>query len=235
MNVAVISDLHLGNGGASDMFGHDDAEFLAFLSYLERNFERVVLLGDIYETLTCASPFAQAEEFGRCRVAHAEISKRFDGPQYTYIHGNHDLVGANMVGAADQMRLNVDGVQLLFTHGHGFDFVERYARWVSVAGVWLGGWLCRMGLGPIMKAFDRLDHWQRGAHDDPRKCKFQQWAVDLARRQKADVIVTGHTHQGVVAEHGSHLFLNSGSCAEGEYSFLSIDTKSGQYAMNHSW
>jgi predicted phosphodiesterase len=144
-------------------------------------------------------------------------------------------VGANMVGAADQMRLNVDGVQLLFTHGHGFDFVERYARWVSVVGVWLGGWLCRMGLGPIMKAFDRLDSWQRGAHDDPRKCKFQQWAVDLARRQEADVIVTGHTHQGVVAEHGSHLFLNSGSCAEGEYSFLSIDTKSGQYAMNHSW
>ena len=78
MKVAVISDLHLGNGGPSDNFGHDDAEFLKFLSYLERNFEKVVLLGDIYETLTCASPFGQAREFTRCREAHAEISKRFD-------------------------------------------------------------------------------------------------------------------------------------------------------------
>ena len=235
MKVAVISDLHLGNGGPSDNFGHDDAEFLKFLSYLEGNFEKVVLLGDIYETLTCASPFGQAQEYTRCREAHSEISKRFEKPQYTYIHGNHDLVAANMTGAAGDMRLNIDGTQLLFTHGHGFDFVERYARWFNVAGVWLGGWLCRLGLEPIMRAFDRLDHWQRGAQADPRKCKFQKWAVDLARRQEADVIVTGHTHQGVVAEHGSHLFLNSGSCAEGQYSFLSIDTRAGHYAMNHSW
>ncbi len=235
MNVAVISDLHLGNGGASDIFGHDDAEFLDFLSYLERNFERVVLLGDIYETLTCANPFDQAEEFNRCRAAHAEISKRFESSKYAYINGNHDLVAANMVGAAGQMRLEIDGTSLLFTHGHGYDLVERYARLLSVAGVWLGGWLCRMGLAPIMRTFERIDQWQRGAVADPRKCKFQKWAIDLARRQEADVIVTGHTHQGVVAEHGSRLFLNSGSCAEGEYSFLSIDTRSGQYAINHSW
>ena len=36
MKVAVISDLHLGNAGASDIFGHDDAEFLKFLSYRKR-------------------------------------------------------------------------------------------------------------------------------------------------------------------------------------------------------
>lgn len=235
MKVAVISDLHLGNGGAVDTFGHDDAEFLSFLTFLERNFERVVLLGDVYETLTCASPFGQAEEFKRCRAAHSEISKRFEKDQYTFIHGNHDAVAANMVGAGSQMRLNVDGKRLLFTHGHGFDFVERYASWFNVAGVWLGGWLCRLGLEPIMRAFDKFDHWQRGAQVDPRKCKFQKWAVDLARRQDVDVIVTGHTHQGVVAEHGDKMFLNSGSCAEGQYSFLSIDTRSGHYAMNHSW
>ena len=51
MEIAVISDLHLGTGGAADGFGHDDAEFLRFLSFLERNFERVILLGDIWETL----------------------------------------------------------------------------------------------------------------------------------------------------------------------------------------
>src|SRR6478735_9678780 len=37
MEIAVISDLHLGTGGAADGFGHDDGEFLKFLTFLEKN------------------------------------------------------------------------------------------------------------------------------------------------------------------------------------------------------
>jgi predicted phosphodiesterase len=235
MEIAVISDLHLGNGGPADIFGHDDAEFLAFLDYLERNFERVVLLGDVYETLTSKIPFAQALEYQRVRDAHPEIAKRLDGEAYTYIHGNHDLVAANMAGAASDIVLNIDGARYLFTHGHGYDFVERYARWAGELGVWFSGWLWRMGLGPICNALHQLDQWHRGAHTDPRRCKFQKWAVDLASRRGADVIVTGHTHQGVVADHGSSFFLNSGSCANGNISFLSMDTRTGTFAMNNTW
>ena len=57
MNIAVISDLHLGSDDATDSFGHDDAEFLRFLGFLEGNFERIVLLGDIWETLTSRCPW----------------------------------------------------------------------------------------------------------------------------------------------------------------------------------
>jgi UDP-2,3-diacylglucosamine pyrophosphatase LpxH len=52
VNIAVISDLHLGNEDGVDSFGHLDSEFLRFLAFLENNFERVVLLGDVWETLT---------------------------------------------------------------------------------------------------------------------------------------------------------------------------------------
>jgi hypothetical protein len=38
-----------------------------------------------------------------------------------------------------------------------------------------------------------------------------------------------------VAEHGSRLFLNSGSCANGNYSFLSMNTGTGAIAMNDTW
>ena len=62
MEIAVISDLHLGTGGAADGFGHDDGEFLKFLSFLEKNFEKVVLLGDVWETLTGALPGDPAAE-----------------------------------------------------------------------------------------------------------------------------------------------------------------------------
>jgi hypothetical protein len=44
VDIAVISDLHLGSDDPSDSFGHDAAEFLRFLTYLESNFEQVVLL-----------------------------------------------------------------------------------------------------------------------------------------------------------------------------------------------
>jgi len=47
MKLAVISDLHLGAGDLADGFCHDDGEFLRFLTFLENNFERVILLGDI--------------------------------------------------------------------------------------------------------------------------------------------------------------------------------------------
>ena len=69
MKIAVISDLHLGRGDAADLFGHDDAEFLRFLDFLEGNFERIVLLGDIFETLTCPRPLAQRRELVAAREA----------------------------------------------------------------------------------------------------------------------------------------------------------------------
>ena len=34
MQLAVISDLHLGRGDRSDRFGHEDSEFLRFLRQL---------------------------------------------------------------------------------------------------------------------------------------------------------------------------------------------------------
>jgi len=48
-------------------------------------------------------------------------------------------------------------------------------------------------------------------------------------------VVTGHTHRAARTEHGSRLFLNSGSCSEGQLSFLSIDTRRGDYAVNYGY
>jgi len=236
MQVAVISDIHLGRGDAADLFGHDDGEFLRFLGHLESNFERVILLGDIYETLTAPNPFAQAQELAAIKAAHPEIVERFENhPKYTYIHGNHDLIAANIDAAPGALRINVDGQRLLFTHGHGYDYLGRHARFLAEAGVWLGAWLCRMGMSALFRVFEKLDMWIRGAQIDPAKCSFQKWAVGLAEREQADIIVTGHTHQGVVSEHGNHLFMNSGSCSDGEFSFLSLDTKAGHYALNRGF
>lgn len=235
MRIAVISDLHLGRRDAADHFGHEDAAFLRFLRFLEANFERIILLGDIYEALTSRMPGQHVAELAAARAAHPELVRRFERPQYHYLHGNHDLVAARALGAPEQLVLQAHGVRLLFTHGHLHDWLIRRARRVSESAVWAGAWLRRLGLGSLFRAADWLDERLRGTHEDPLRCTFQRWALARARAHHADIVVTGHTHRAAHAWHGSCLFLNSGTCSQGRLSFLSLDTASGSYSLHSHW
>lgn len=234
MEIAVISDLHLGPGDKSDLFGHDDAEFIRFLRHLESSFERIVLLGDIWETLTGPLPFSPRHALERSKDHHREIATRFERPKYTYVHGNHDIVAAAL-GVPEHYDVEADGVRLHFMHGHTHDLLLRKARWLSEVAVYLGGWLCRLGLAPVYGIFQHLDDWATSAMLDPSKCTFQRWAIQHAARREADVVITGHTHLPASTAHGSRLFLNSGSCSHGNTTFLAIDTKRDTYQVCHSW
>ncbi|WNG37368.1 serine/threonine protein phosphatase [Archangium violaceum] len=235
MRIAVISDLHLGQRDVVDHFGHEDTAFLRFLRFLEGNFERIVLLGDIYETLTSRMPSRQAAELVAAREAHPELVRRFERPQYHYVHGNHDLIAGRVLAAPEHLMLEADGVRMLFTHGHHHDWMIRRARWLSEAAVWAGAWLRRWSLGAVFRAFDALDQRMRGAAEDPSRCTFQRWALGRAHENAADIVVTGHTHLGMRVAHGDRLFLNSGTCSQGRFSFLSLDTKAGEYAHHATW
>ncbi|MCB9730423.1 MAG: metallophosphoesterase family protein [Deltaproteobacteria bacterium] len=235
MRIAVISDLHLGRRDAADRFGHDDTDFLRFLRFLEQSFERIVLLGDIFETLTSPRPFGHVAELRAARAAHSEISRRFERDCYTFVHGNHDLVAGHVEGAPDELMLRLEGTRVLFTHGHIYDWLVRHARWLSESGAWLGGALLRRGMDPLFRLFNGVDGLLSGVSKNPERCGFQQVAMLSARARDADIVVTGHTHVGVRAEHGDRLFLNSGSCAEGAFSYLAMDTAQGSYSVQRSW
>lgn len=234
MELAVISDLHLGAGDRADGFGHDDAEFLRFLKFLEGNFERVILLGDVWETLQSRVWGKAREELALARAAHPEIARRLERAPYHYVHGNHDIV-AGLLGVPDELRLNVDGVRLMFTHGHQSDPLVQRREWLSHLGVWLGGWLRRVGWGAFYRLCAELDGARGGHLESGSGSDVERWAVREAARRDVDVVVTGHTHLATRNEHGSRLFLNSGSCSDGQLNFLSIDTRRGHYAVNHGY
>ncbi len=231
MQIAVISDLHLGAGDRADTFGHDEHEFLRFLRYLEQNFERIVLLGGIWEALTGARYGDAAGALTRARAAHPEIADRFRTRQYHYVHGNHDIIAGLTERAPEELEWHVDGTRILFTHGHHHDVLIRKARWLSE----FGGWILRLRMSPLYSAFSAPDALRSGHTADSNRCPFQRWATSLARLRGADVVVTGHTHQASRAEHGNNLFLTSGSCAEGKYSFLGMDTRRGDYGVHSTW
>jgi predicted phosphodiesterase len=215
VKIAVISDIHLGRGDHADAFGHDDYDFLRFLHFLESNFERVVLLGDIWETLT-AVPRARIAEFKAAQEAHREIARRFLKGPYTYVLGNHDLVAEHTVGAVSEFSLEVDGLRLLFAHGHQSDFWCSRGRGFSERGVRLGAWLKYIGLKTVCKAAEAFELSRNvGNHE------MKSWAFS----RDADIVVTGHTHHADKDNQGSQLFLNSGHCAHGSFNFLALDTK----------
>lgn len=189
--------------------------------------------GDIWETLTPEWPDPK-KALARSREAHPEIARRFERPRYSYVHGNHDIVAGVVEKAPEELVLTSGGNRILFTHGHHHDVLIRKARWLSELGVWLGGWILRLGAAPLYRLFDAMDMAKYGT-PDPAKCTFQKWAISLAHERSADIVVTGHTHVPVRAEHPKALFLNSGSCSHGKYSFLSLDTATGNYAVNSAW
>jgi len=235
VKIAVISDLHIGPADITDVFGHTPADFLRFLRFLESRFERIVLLGDVWETLT--SPrFGRAEEALRAaREAYPELATRFEGPAYHYVHGNHDIVAAGVDNAPEELVLESDGVRVLFTHGHQNDMLIRHARPWTELNVWIGGWIRRFGFEAVHQFLCRLDERRLRTTTKPEDCSLQRWAVGRARCLRADVVVTGHTHQLTHGEHGERVFLNSGSCAEGKFAFAAIDTKQGDYSVHRDF
>lgn len=235
MKLAVISDLHLGPGGRADGFGHRDGEFLRFLTHLERNFEQIVLLGDVWETLTSLRPRDAVAGLRASRAAHPELAARLETPRYRWVHGNHDLVAGPLGLAPPELVIRAGRTRILFTHGHLHDVIVRRARWMSELGVWLGGWVRRLGLSPMYRLFERADRWRSGHHGAKGALGFQRWAAALARSRGAEVVVTGHTHVAARTEVDGHLFLNSGSCQGGRFSFLSLDTATGTYAVCSGW
>jgi predicted phosphodiesterase len=235
VNIAVISDLHLGSDDPTDSFGHDDADFLRFLFFLERNFERIVLLGDIWETLTSPRPWSARDALRTARERHPDIARRFTGQQYKYVHGNHDLVAAEVDQAPEAWQLEANGRRLLFTHGHGHDRLIRHAQCLVELGVCLGGWIRRAGWHGLYRWLDHLERSRSDVARDPAACSFQAWAMAVADRRDADIVVTGHTHLALASQHGNRLYLNSGSCSQGRYTYLSIDPKKDVYGVHNTW
>lgn len=231
MKIAVISDLHLGRGDRTDRFGHDDAEFLRFLGFLEQEFERIVLLGDVWETLSGRFPGRPRIELATAQAAHPELARRLAGPRYDWVHGNHDIVAGRLGLAPEELIYEADGLRLLFMHGHRYDLLRGAWRRLAEMGSWLGAWIARVGLAPVYAAIERLDYWLGGSAFDPGSRGFERWAVDLAGHRGADVVVTGNTHKAGLTDHGARLFLNSGSCMGGRTTFLHLDTRTATFGL----
>jgi UDP-2,3-diacylglucosamine pyrophosphatase LpxH len=118
--ILVISDLHLGDGNATESFARQDARLLAFLRHEAPRADSLVIAGDGFD-------LAQAFSIARIRRAHravfdalARLSRRM--PVY-YLQGNHDGAAGDLAPALDLRFAEAlqigDGIRI--EHGHRLD------------------------------------------------------------------------------------------------------------------
>ena len=120
-------------------------------------------------------------------------------------------------------------------HCHRYDRLINMARHIAEFGVFLGGWIRRAGWHRLYQYLDKLDQQRSAVSLDAQSCSFQAWAMNVARGAEADIVVTGHTHVPVSTEHGQRLYMNSGSCSRGRYTYLALDTRRDVYGVHHAW
>jgi predicted phosphodiesterase len=226
MRIAALSDFHIGARAYMDEFRHDERRFLAYLDRLEASHDRIVLVGDIYQTEHALRPghAAAARELARARRRLPALAERLRGAPYLYLHGNHDAAAARELGAPERLRLAADGFAMVFIHGHQFDPIFSRAYAAARAATWFTGRLRRFGLRPLAQWFEGRDiaikHRRFGHAAGP----YAQAARALLREHAADLVVMGHTHVPHLHTLPEGRVVNTGSCSRGRLMHVTIDT-----------
>ncbi len=215
-----ISDLHLGTRACK-------AD--ALLNFLQCHIaENLYLVGDIVDGWTHGRSWYWSRD--QEAVVREIADWRHQGARVVFLPGNHDEMNLDLVEFlfgpilthSEIVHVTADGRRLLVIHGHQFDDSLSSVGWVSRMGgqaynlaLRINAWSIRERLNadsglsaflkrPVTKAVDYI------AATDSDEGEI----VRIVRRQRADGIVCGHTHQPEQRHIGPVLYLNDGDWVE---------------------
>ncbi len=232
MRIAAISDLHIGAYRRTDAFRHEEGDFLAFLDHLEATHDRIVLLGDIYQTDHALIPSRRGREthLFRARSRTSRLTERFSTSRYHYVHGNHDDVARETLGAKEVLVVRHKGRKAVFLHGHQFDPIWQRTEALARTATWFSGSLRMLGLSAVATHLEwhdvMLKHRRFGGPAGP----YAEGARSLLERHEAHFIVLGHTHVPFHYTLPEGEVLNTGTCSNKMRMYVSIDLEVGRVA-----
>jgi UDP-2,3-diacylglucosamine pyrophosphatase LpxH len=195
--LAVVSDLHMGNGGWADNFRGNHPAAVAALRKYRREGRRTVLLGDIEELWQFAPgeiTEARSDVYSEMRAAGREGLLRVWGNHDEYWAGAGVRDPAGAPPAAEALRVGTGGRAILMVHGHqgtlDSDVMSGISRLLVRAFRWVEGpWIL------LMKA---LGLYRRPSTMARIPRDFEQVMYRWARDRDV-VLVCGHTHRAVFA------------------------------------
>lgn len=227
MKVAAISDLHIGPRHRGDEFCHDEDWFAEFIEQLAAEHDRLILLGDIYQTEHGLWPTRRGyhRQLMQARRRLPRVTAALGGPKCIHIAGNHDAITRDSLGALADLRMEADGMGILFVHGHQFDPLLRGPSYLLArTGTWMAGRLRHLGLQNVSQWFEDRDvALKQGKLGGPHG-PYARAARQLMRTRDVSVVVMGHTHCPVHYEFAEGALINTGTCWQGQTMYISIDT-----------
>lgn len=221
MRIATFGDLHLGHTPALDKFQGQEETLLRFDDYLAGTHDRIILMGDIYQTDYGSLPGSRLDVLEAILNRYSRIVQRWKSPSYHSVFGNHDLITQKILGSLKQIRLKKDGWRLWFIHGHQFDpFIGEKGQ-LPFFVTWMIGGMRRFGFGPL------ADFLEGPFYDFGQRLfqRLERAAWKALIHGKNDIMVMGHSHQTACLPLGKGVYLNSGACCCDSLRYASIDTR----------
>ena len=220
MRIATFGDLHLGHTPVLDKFLGEEDRLLRLDDHLSRTHDRIILMGDIYQTDYGSYPGSRSDVLEAILKRYSRIVGRWRTAHHYSLFGNHDLITQKLLGNLKQIRLLKDHWRIWLTHGHQFDpFIGDEGR-LPFFVTWMIGGLRRLG-------FSRLADFLEGPFYDWGQRFFKALelaAIKALHHGKNDVIVMGHSHQMACIPIGRGVYVNSGACVPDSLRYVSIDT-----------
>lgn len=208
-SMLIISDLHFGNGNASDNFV---GKFNEFKEWIESYRPDVVILnGDIFDTwkTTLKESLTYHSEF----INYFITSKH---PKFLYLRGNHDFLGDTF----DFLELEMmDKAKILISHGFQNDpFLYKKLPKLIVKIVSFFEYLQRNAENYPEKILLKWEKWKLKCQDintDENFISyftriFSESAIDSG---KYEMVVHGHTHNlPNITHYKSGIIADDGCC-----------------------
>lgn len=222
VEVAVISDLHLG------MRGCRAAEVLRYLKSIDP--EILVLNGDIIDVWQFKKKYFPAAHMQVVRELLGMIARQ---KTIYYITGNHDEVFRRFKGfetsnfkIVNKVVLPLDGKKAWFFHGDVFDVTMQHSKWLAMLGgkgydalIWFNHLINQVSLA-LGKGRISLSKKVKESVKSAVKFinHFEETAAEIAIRNGFDYVVCGHIHQPanrtITMDEGEVTYLNSGDWVE---------------------
>jgi len=217
-----LSDIHLGYRGCRA------GALLEFLGRYQP--DEIILVGDVVDLWSLRrTPYWPAE--------HQAVVRRFvqlaaSGVRVIYVPGNHDeaireWVGASLAGVEirqEHHHVLADGRRFLVMHGDAFDDAVRIPGWLSGLGSFL--YDCILDLSHHVYGLRRrlfrgarwfsLATWIKQRVPEAMRYvrKFENAAVQEAKRRGFDGIICGHIHHPALQERDGICYVNDGDWVE---------------------
>jgi UDP-2,3-diacylglucosamine pyrophosphatase LpxH len=198
---AVISDLHLGDGGRADKFVHNEETLESALKYyLEQDYS-IILLGDIEELWQFDLPQITA----RYGDTIYKILSKFPRRKMHRVFGNHDHDWAGLCDPINRRKIGCGapegillGDDILLVHGHqGEKFSDQ--------GFWISRYWIRIFklIEPLLTCMGYKNY---SATESQVPRDRERWLYEWAKANRF-FLICGHTHRAIFASQSYHTWL----------------------------